>query len=324
MTDEEFQMLDGYKAKKVQFSYQFTYNDLPDECPDDLGRLIRKTDSEQSRWLSWQKSVQRASNHSAVSREVMDYFQQTKHLVRPPRKEDLNIMGTAPLGLETQTETPRFTWSPSKLMSFETCPAKFAAESYYKTVPYQETVHTIWGTRVHKQAELAMLNEECEDLEAYVVVRDYVRVLKQLPGQRLVEYQISLDENWKPCEWAEGTARMIVDLAIISPDGKSLKCYDWKTGKIKDDPIQMQIYSYCLAIMFPDVQDFDFKYIWLKDKTTTGFKLNRADLLPVAKDVRTRVARMKQAWDNENFNMRKNGLCKQWCGNKACPYSGGR
>jgi hypothetical protein len=217
-------------------------------------------------------------------------------------------------------DKPRFTWSPSKLMDFETCPSMYAAKHYYKTIPYEETVHTIWGTRCHKQAELAMLDQECEDLEAYEVVRDYVRVLKTLPGERLVEYQISLDENWKPCAWEDGTGRMIVDLAI--KDGKTLKCYDWKTGKMKDDPIQMQIYAYCLAILFPDVEDFDFRYIWLKDKKTTGFKLNRKDLLPVAKDVRARIARMKEAWDSENFRMKKNGLCKQWCGNKECPYCG--
>jgi hypothetical protein len=233
----------------------------------------------------------------------------------------MNILGTQELKV-SEVVNPRFTWSPSKLMDFETCPAMYGAKHFYKTVPYEETVHTIWGTRVHKQAELAMLDQDCEDLEAYEMVRDYVRLLKTVPGQRLVEYQMSLDENWKPVEWEGAVGRMILDLGIISEDGKTLKGFDWKTGKMKNDMVQMQIYAYVLAIMFPEIQTFDMKYIWLKEKKTTGFKLERKDLVPVAQDIRARIKRMKQAWDAENFPMRKGYLCRKWCGNKGCPYNG--
>jgi hypothetical protein len=323
VTPEEFSLLDAGKSKGTKFAHEFIFHELGIDAPDFQGRLLRSNDLASARWQQWQKSVQDASRKGSILPEVMAYFQATKHLVKPPQAGDVNIMQTGKLDsslLPPAGTAPRFTWSPSKLMSFETCPAKFAAESYYKTVPYTESVQSIWGTRVHKTAEDFMAGIEVTDLEAFEMVKPFVKLLDTLPGERLIEYKIALDENWKPCEWADGTARMILDLGL--KDGKLLRAYDYKTGKMKDDPIQMQIYAYALAILFPDVETFDFRYIWLKDKKTTGFKLERREILPVAKDVRQRVRRMKEAWDAENFPMRKNGLCKQWCGHVGCPYSG--
>jgi len=316
MTEQEFKDLDSYKSKPVKFAHDFIFSDLPKETPDHFGRLIRESDPPGQRWLQWQKSVQKAEN---VPKEVMDYFQKTKHLVKPPAKRDLNIQQTRPLNMFTPL---RFTWSPSKLMTFETCPMKFAAESYYKTVPYSETVQSIWGTRVHQAAE-DFFNGKTPEPEAFKMVESYCKLLDKLPGERLVEHKISLTADWKPAVWGSGdeSLRCILDLGFKHED--TLRCYDWKTGKVKDDPIQMQIYCYALAILYPDVQKFDFRYIWLKEKTTTGFQIERKDILPIAKDVRARVARMKEAWDNENFTMRKNGLCRQYCGATECPNCGG-
>jgi hypothetical protein len=207
-------------------------------------------------------------------------------------------------------------------MTFETCPMKFAAESYYKTVPYTESVQSIWGTRVHKAAEDFMNGLPVTDPDAYKVVEEYCVALDRLPGDRLVEHKISLDDKWRPAVWDSGneSLRCILDLGFKHND--TLKCYDWKTGKVKDDPIQMQIYAVALAILYPDVNSFDFRYIWLKERATSGFKLERKDLMPVAKDVMARVVRMKECWINEEFRMIRNGLCRSWCQAKECIHCG--
>ena len=315
MTPEEFAQIDQ-KGRTVLHAYTLTFPQLmasKDPVIDDQGRMIggadRRSESPHSRWLAWQKSVQFACGRpGVVTPEVMAYFQATKHLTSPPAEE--------------KTYGPKFTWSPSKVMTFDTCPMKFAAESYYKTVPYEESEQSIWGTLVHRQAELFMLGEPIENESAWQIVKPYCELLARVPGQRLVEYKIALDSQWKPCEWDDGTARMILDLGIISPDGKTLKGFDWKTGKMKDDQTQMRIYAYALAILFPEVQTFDMKYIWLKDKATTGFKIERKEILPIAQDVRAKVAKMKDCWDREDFRMKKNGLCRSWCGAMDCIYNG--
>jgi hypothetical protein len=287
-----------------------------------IGTILRVSDGPQAMWAGWLKDVQIASRELKVPQEVMDYFQSVKGLAKPPTSE----VATVP-----KTKGPKFAWSPSKLACFELCPAKFAAEYFYKTVPYTETVHTLWGNRVHSESERFMKKQSSTDPEALECVAPFLNVLDRLPGQRYVEYRIGLTEAWKPVavpitnkpwDWGDAIGRMAVDLAIIN--GKVLKGFDYKTGKMKDDESQLRINALCVALLHPEVEEFDMKYIWLKDKKTTGFKLNRKDLVPVYKDIKSRVGRLKEAWDSEVFVARKNYLCESWCGNAKCPFNGGR
>lgn len=282
------------------------------------GHILRVADGLQSLWMGWRKDIQIAERELKVPQHVMDYFQTVKGLSMYPVD-----------GVKTVPKTLQFTWSPSKLACFELCPAKYAAEYYYKTVPYQETIHTIWGNRVHSEAERFMKKQPSTDQEALAVVLPFLTLLDRIPGQRYVEYRIGVTENWKPLavpvtnkpwDWGETVGRMAVDLAIV--DGKVLRGYDYKTGKMKDDDTQLKINSLCLALLHPEIDEFDMKYIWLKDKKTTGFKLQRKDLVAVYKDIKGRVGRLKEAFDSEVFVARKNYLCKSWCGATDCAHCG--
>ena len=228
-------------------------------------------------------------------------------------------------------KAPPFTWSPSKLNSFEQCGFKFAEEYYYKSIPYQETVHTIWGNKIHKEAELALKGQKSVDAEAFRAVEPYVTLLDRLPGDRLIEFRMGLTAGWKavecpnipakPWEWGtEAKGRMTLDLGFLN--GDTFKGFDWKSGKQKDEMLQLQIYALTIALLYPQVQNLELKYIWLKDRTTTGFDCSRKDLLPIFKDVKERVERMEEAWQSENWRMSPSGLCKAWCSAVKCPHCG--
>jgi len=284
------------------------------------GHLLRKSEGDTALILGWQADVKAADRAGVLPQRVMDDYQKQK------------MFKAADVAAKTAKPVPKFAWSPSKLACFELCPAKFAAEFYYKTVPYQETLHTIWGNRVHKAAERHMLGQDVKDWEARAVVLPYLLLLDKLPGKRYVEHRIGVGESWrpmicpndpaKPWDWGDSVGRMAIDLAIVN--GEKARLYDWKTGKLKDDNTQLQINALIFALLHPEVQEIEAKYIWLKDKKTTGFTLKRSELVPIYKDVKTRVARLKEAWDTEVFVTRKNGLCKQYCGAVECAYCGRR
>ena len=277
---------------------------------------------EWTKWCLWQKAVQSADKaNQPVSPTVMKYFQATKSLTKPPG--DINVTNRKP--------APPFTWSPSKLASFEICPAKFAAESYYKIVPYQETVHTKWGNSCHKEAELALKGQKSVDAEAFRAVEPYTKLLNTLPGERLIEFRMGLTKDWRAVEapnipgklWEWGTeakGRMTLDLGFLN--GERAKLFDWKSGKPSDSVFQLQLYTLVIALLFPQTQEFEAKYIWLKNRSTTGFACSRKDLLPIFKDVKERVSRMEEAWESATFAERRNGLCRQYCANTACPHQG--
>ena len=260
-------------------------------------------------WRAWQKSVQKAGQKSGVvPQHVMAYFQLTKGLSRPPKKGEI-------------AEPRRFTWSPSKIMQFDTCPYQFAAQYYYKTLPYQETAATLWGTRVHAAAEDYMNGKPVTDPEAFKVCERWVKYLAGIPGTRFVEHKIGVDRRLQPAEWDAAEGRMILDFGVLTEDG-DLILVDYKSGKMKDDLTQLKIYALMMALQKPEAKKIIFKYIWLKDNKTTGGELTRGDMLPIAKDLLKKIERMKVAWDSEVFIKRQNALCKNWCGVLDCPNCG--
>jgi hypothetical protein len=314
-------------------AYEYTFREVyhtKQELEGYNRKIISPKHTPDAKFILWQEAVSRSPRDGVkIKREVEDNFQATKHLMGCPRPGDKSLKSKEPLDpkwvIKDETaETPRFTWSPSKLLTFETCPAKFAAESYYKTALREENEASIWGTRVHRQAELFMLGDPIDDEEAFKPVEQYCHVLSQLEGQRFVEHKIALDEHFMATDWDTACGRMILDLGFLSPDGKTLRIFDWKTGKMKQDLTQMQIYAAVLALLMPQVETVKAQYIWLKEKKTTGFTADRQELMPILKDIGGRLKRMKEAWDNENFPERKTGLCRQYCGNLECPHNGRR
>ena len=320
----------------ARYAHQLTFPDLlssRDAVIDLQGRMVGGPDCKQiedlRKWHLWQKAVQSADRaNQPVPQVVMNFYQHTKGLTTPPG--EINVPDFKPVPFK---KAPPFTWSPSKLASFEQCGFKFAAEYRYKTVPYQETVHTIWGNKVHKEGELGLKDLPSVDEEAFRVVEPYVKVFKTFPGTRLIEFRMGLTKDWKavecpnipdkPWEWGtEAKGRMTLDLGFLQ--GPAFKGYDWKSGKQKDEMLQLQIYALTIALLYPQVQNLELKYIWLKDRTTTGFDCSRKDLLPIFKDVKERVVRMEEAWQSENWRMSPSGLCKSWCGAMECQHNGRR
>lgn len=159
-----------------------------------IGGPDRRNETEAWKWKEWQHAVQSAARTpKAVPQNVMDYFQATKHLMRPPQPGDKALGGTgmlkdlleaedvpavlAPHPLSegkipdggiiidnpmnnggiirptTAFKPPRFTWSYTSLQEFLTCPAQWAAKRYYKTIKEGETEAMRVGNLVHETAE---------------------------------------------------------------------------------------------------------------------------------------------------------------------------
>lgn len=321
-------MIPELETHRPCYLFDYPYPELltcKEPVVDEQGMLWagkdRKTEMQsdayrKSLWRAWQQSFKTRKYFPA--QDAMDYFQATKHLSRPPQGGDTTLGTGQPL--KPVNVPPVFTWSPSKIMTFDTCPYQFAATYYYKTVPYTETVATKWGTRVHEEAERYMKGQASADPGAFKVVEKWVKVLDKVQGERFIEYRMGVDENLKEAKWTEAEGRMILDLGILN--GEELRLYDWKTGRMKPDDTQMKIYALIMALRLPQVQKISYRYIWLKDGTTTGDEVTRKELLPIAKELKAKLNRMKDAWNTESWRQVRNGLCRSYCGAKECEHCG--
>jgi len=211
-------------------------------------------------------------------------------------------------------------WSFTGLTDFEGCPKRYAESKFYCRVAWVDTPQIIWGNRQHSAAENAVKGLPVTDLEALAPVKKYTDAfIKQrtLGAEVLAEMEIVLDRNMKPLKsakaWFSKDAwfRAKLDVTIIR--GTTANLYDYKSGKMKDDPDQLRICAAALAVVRPEIELYIPKFIWTKDQKVTGCEEITKDEIPgIWEGLIGRVKRMEQAWASENFPARPSGLCP-WC-----------
>ncbi len=219
-----------------------------------------------------------------------------------------------------------FSWSYSATTDYDTCPFQYAARRFYCTMPFVETEPIIWGNRVHKAAENMLKCIPVTDEEAYAPVKPYVETMLRSGLAVTAELEIALTEDLKPASWFSKAAwlRMKIDVVLQSYDRTAVNMFDWKTGKrIKDDEDQLRLCGAGLSIIHPETKTYDGKYIWTAHQQVTGIRpFTDKDVPHIWEDFLARAHRMSQAWQQEKFPPRPNGLCRQWCQVSECRYHG--
>jgi len=214
-----------------------------------------------------------------------------------------------------------FSWSYSSLSEFESCPARYAAKRFYCTTVEAETEQQIWGTRVHKAFEERVRDGKPFPEDFPPTYEPWAKVLSQLPGEKQFERQFAVTKNHFPCGWYEGTGRGVVDLLIL--DGDVATIIDYKTGKKKDDNTQLELFAWFVANEYdvkPVFKTFKYRYIWLKDNTTTGGELDNFHAKLVMNKMLPRIETMERAWNDQNFPCFPSGLCNGWCPVDECAH----
>lgn len=215
----------------------------------------------------------------------------------------------------------KFAWSYSALNTFENCPMKWAFSSYYKEVPYEEGAAQAWGKKVHRGLELRLKKGKTLPKDLAGFERYAQAILKQVAKGAYGEYEkkMGLNRDLKPTGYFDEDVwgRLQADVVLIN--GTSAATYDWKTGKPNTKDLdQLKLGCMFLLCYYPDLQDFKFKNIWLKDGTTNPpegqDRVNKQELIKWFNEkYRPRIERMEGVVATEAFDYRPNPLCG-WCG----------
>lgn len=217
----------------------------------------------------------------------------------------------------------KFAWSYSALTSFETCPRRHKLTRVDKSVVEPPSEQIKHGNEVHKALEL-YLKKEAALPEKYKDYRPYADAVAQQKGKLLVEHKIALNKSFKPTGYFDSDVwvRSVFDVAIIRPD--SGKMLDWKTGKPKADPSQMQLFAAVGFSAFPYVQKFDTGFVWLGHKKLTRNEFSKDEAPSIWQEFIVRVNRMEDALERDKFPANPSGLCRAHCPvpKSMCEFSG--
>jgi RecB family exonuclease len=218
--------------------------------------------------------------------------------------------------------------SYSRLNVFEQCEARFDYQYISKRVVDQQNEASAYGDRVHgvleqygqhlvsgtPMPELSVEGEQTIAKWGALVTR-----IASRPGKKYFEHQMAVNIDLKPVGWFDGDVwiRGIADLLTI--DGDTAYCLDYKTGKIKDDPTQLQLFALMVFWHFPQVERVKTAFIWLKFDTLDSTVYKRLHMDSLWQAVQPRFARVQEVIELGVFKAKPSGLCP-WCpAQSICP-----
>lgn len=209
-------------------------------------------------------------------------------------------------------------WTFSQLEKFETCPRQFYHVRVKRDIVEPPTEHTIWGERVHTAMENRVLHGTPlpEGMEQWEGVAGK---LCMLPGEKHAEIKMSIDKNFKPVEWRskESWSRGIADLLVIH--GKKAATFDYKTGKRKTSE-QLHLYAGYTFATYPEVEEVETAFIWLKEKKIDRAVIQREDAHKIWQSFVPRVRKLESAYERDAWPARPSGLCRGWCPVQTCEF----
>jgi len=202
----------------------------------------------------------------------------------------------------------------SRLSTFEQCPAQFDYLYVSKRVVNESNEHSDYGDRVHKVLEAkgkGTLDESTLTDEGRSTLERWGHIVDKIisiPGRNLT-----------PVGWFDSDVwiRSIADVLVV--DGATAYCLDYKTGKVKENPTQLQLFAAMVMWHFPEVQTVKTSFIWLKFDEVTNAKYERRFLDALWAALEPRFVKVQEVINLGVFNTRPSGLCP-WCAAKdICP-----
>jgi RecB family exonuclease len=219
----------------------------------------------------------------------------------------------------------------SRLSTFEQCPAQFDYLYVSKRVQNSTNEASEYGDRVHKVLEAYGLlgsEEERVTMRATAALEESATLVKWAgvvdkilarPGQKFFEHQMAVNKQLQPVDWFDKDVwiRSIADVLVV--DGDTAYCLDYKTGKVKDNPTQLQLFAAMVMWHFPQVQTVKTSFIWLRFDETTNAKYERRFLDALWRALEPRFTKVQEVVDLGVFDTKPSGLCP-WCPAKGfCP-----
>ena len=213
-------------------------------------------------------------------------------------------------------------WSYSRLKNFEGCAKKYYEVDVTKHFA-DSNEQMLWGNEVH--AALAKALERKAPLpDAMSEYQQWVDLIHKINGSLMVEQKYALTRDLQPCEYFAPKVwyRGVGDAVLLSPDEKVALIWDWKTGKLLHDHVQLFLMAACVFAYHPTVRTVRTHFVWLKDGAQTHDDYRRKEMGNMWLPVLERVGRFEHAAKTFTYPPNPSGLCVRHCPVVSCAFHG--
>ena len=207
--------------------------------------------------------------------------------------------------------------------NFENCPHKAWHMYVLKDLPRVETPEMKWGNDVHSALE-HRIGKGTPLPDNMTAAEPLAAKLASLPDDfpLRVEYKLGMKADGTACDffatavWFRGK----VDVAIRVPEMKAAWIIDWKTGKPREEPFELETNALLLKVAHPDIETVVGEYFWMKEgRAGHRYTLNQwGNTFGRLQTLRTEMEVLHER--GEPWPKRKNPLCG-WCPVVSCEHN---
>jgi CRISPR/Cas system-associated exonuclease Cas4 (RecB family) len=207
-------------------------------------------------------------------------------------------------------------WSYSVLNKFLQCPHEAWHRYVLKDVPYAETPQMELGNEVHTALENRLKGKPLP--REYDRYEFFAQPLGRYEGIQ-PEMKLGVTAKGVPCSffaddvWGRGK----IDVPIVV--GDSAVILDWKTGKVWEDPFELQVQAVLLKAHYPNLERIVGSYVWLAD--------SRVGVIYDLTDTQKTWEKINRIMDEVGHRKKmgvwekKPGKLCSWCPVKSCEHN---
>jgi hypothetical protein len=237
---------------------------------------------------------------------------------RPPTKEAFGLSTTdadsvakpAP-GLTTRGRA--LIHSYTSLNCYDSiCPHQYQHRYILKDIPFKETPAMAHGTAVHSAMEKRIAGGK----PLPETMRQWEPLAKPFADRGAkAEMKLALGYAGEPVDfWGKPFIRGKLDCVLLN--GTRAYMADWKTGKPREDPFELQVGAMLLKAAYPNLQTIVGTYVWLKEND-----LGRVHDLSDTQAAWRKCNNIAEDIDHDRtFEKRPGPLCS-WCDVLSCEHN---
>ena len=204
--------------------------------------------------------------------------------------------------------------SYSFVNDYTNCPRKAYHKYVIRDMPKEDSTALRHGNVVHRMLEDA-INDQKPIPSEYPYER-FIRALQGLHAPLKAEVKVAATSDGVACDYyaKEVAFRGKVDVLISTANEAVL--VDWKTGKIREDPLELEIQASLVGINLPSVGKLSGYYVWLAEG-----KVGRKHSFDSPKKTFDRLTKIREeAMNRTEWEPKPNPLCG-WCALKTCEFN---
>lgn len=200
------------------------------------------------------------------------------------------------------------------------CPHKafrlYVTRDIPKEPPTPEMEH---GNIVHKalEARIASGTPVPDDLACVRPLMAQFDLLQNCGATVKAELGLAIDDAGQPVDFWDRNAWLRGKLDVVALGVTHAQIVDWKTGKPREDPFELQIQALLLKAKYPKLCDVWGRYFWLKEQRQ-GEPHDLSDTERTMRSIHSQIAAAEQY--AKPWPKRPNPLCG-WCRVTDCEHN---